>query len=135
LSALGILVLKQQGLISLPEKTFLFQLVQAFTASMVFNLLPGPMVIIYHKFTDTYIQICEGKVSQLKEVKFSQVIKRIDWVELFQFVILNLILFIPINTVVFLVPQDQRVLLAAYSSILLGMVLGYHKVNSESPVT
>jgi len=107
------------------------QLARAFIASVVFNLLPGPMVIIYHKMAESWIDLGEGNASALKKVGFSAVIRNVGWENLIKNILLkvNLILFIPINTIVFLLPMDLRVLMAAYSSILLGVVLGYRKAK------
>lgn len=129
----GVLV-KEQGLISFVGDGFLNKLLQAFAASIIFNLLPGPMVILYHRLAESFIELSEGNISDLKKVRFSQVIEKVDWVHLIQFIILrvNLILFIPINTVIFYLPPNHRVLVAAYSSILLGIVLGYHKRKKKS---
>jgi len=111
------------------------QFARAFIASVVFNLLPGPMVIIYHKMAETWIDLGGGNTSAMKKVGFSDVIRNVDWDNLIKNILLkvNLILFIPINTVVFLLPIDLRVLMAAYSSILLGAVLGYRK--AKQPVS
>ncbi len=123
----------KQSIFSVTENSLFFQLIQAFIASVVFNILLGPIVIIYHKLAETYIELCEGRIAKLKQIRLSQVIKNVDWVNLVQFVILkvNLIIFIPINTIVFLLPETQRVLLAAYASIILGAVLGYKKRKSR----
>ena len=132
LSGSAILIFKQQGILSVSENSLLYQYFQALLASVVFNIIPGPMVIIYHKLAESYIELSGGKVLALRRVHFADAIRNIDWVYLIRSILLkiNLILFIPINTIVFLLPQDQRVLIAAYSSILLGIVLGYHKAHN-----
>ena len=126
-------LLQQQGLLSFTEGNLINQFAKAFTASVIFNLLPGPIVIIYHRLAESFIELCDGHISDLKHIGLSRAIASIDWVNLIQFVILrvNLIIFIPINTIIFLLPQNQRVLVAAYASILLGAVLGYYKANRK----
>ncbi len=130
----GVTVLQQQGLLLNSDNILIDQFIKAFAASIIFNLLPGPIVIIYHRLTESFIELCDGNAINLKYVSFSNAITNVDWVNLIQFVILkvNLILFIPINTIIFLLPPDQRVLLAAYSSILLGIVLGYYNARKKS---
>ncbi len=131
----GVTVLQQQGLFFNADSLAIDGFIKAFAASIIFNLLPGPIVIIYHSLAESFVELCDGKMMNLKHVRFSSAIMNIDWVNLIQFVIfkVNLILFIPINTIIFLLPPDQRVLLAAYSSILLGVVLGYYNARKKSP--
>lgn len=129
LSFSGARILLDQFVLPFEKNVFLNHLVQAFLASMVLNMLPGPMAIIYHKIAETYIELGHGRFGKMIKIRFSHAIRKIDWENQMGFVILKicLIIFIPLHTITFMLPSNYRVLLAAYSTILLGAVLGYSK--------
>lgn len=98
----------------------------AFLTSFVMNLTFGPMLMITHRITDTYIDLkLEGK----DNLNIKLVMETIKWPDFFSFVIFKTIPFfwIPAHTAVFIVPSQYRVLFAALLSIALGVILGFAK--------
>ena len=110
---------------SIQNDTFVARLLTAFMISLLMNLVFAPSFMILHRITDGYIELGEGKWSGMRNVKLNQIIDRIDWNYFFSFVILKTIPFfwLPMHTITFLIPENYRVLMAAYLSIALGMIL------------
>ncbi|HZK83257.1 MAG TPA: hypothetical protein VFC58_00975 [Desulfosporosinus sp.] len=106
----------------------------AFFTSALMNLFFAPTFMAFHRITDTYIDLGEGKLNRILKVKLSEVVNHIDWDGYVRFVVLKTIPFfwIPAHTVVFLLPVEYRVLAAAFLSIALGGILAFakkHKIN------
>ena len=101
----------------------------AFFTSALMNLLFAPTFMAFHRITDTYIDLGEGKISRILKVKLSEVVKNIDWDGYVRFVVLKTIPFfwIPAHTVTFLLPAGYRVLAAAFLSLALGGILAFAK--------
>jgi len=64
------------------------------------------------------------------QISLSRLIATIDWDNLIGFVVVKTIPFfwIPAHTIVFMLPGEYRVLVAAYLSIALGIILSYSKI-------
>jgi hypothetical protein len=95
----------------------------AFLISAIMNLTFSPVFMAAHSISNTYIDMrAEGK-----KIKLGEVISAIDWQEYIKFVVGKTIpfLWIPAHTVTFLLPSVYRVIVAAYLSIVLGVILAY----------
>ncbi len=114
---------------SLASDGFGASLLTAFLISLIMNLFFAPAFMLFHRFTDTVIDLGEGKLKQIFRVSFAKVIATIDWKYFFGFVILITIpcFWIPAHTITFLLPENYRVLMAAYLSIVLGLILSLSK--------
>lgn len=101
----------------------------AFLISLIMNLSFAPTFMILHRITDGYINLSEGKIRQLRQVSLKSVINGIDWQFFFHTVVLKSIPFfwIPAHTITFLLPENYRVLMAAYLSIALGIIMSLRK--------
>lgn len=97
----------------------------AFLTSLLTNLTFGPAMFIFHKFTDTYIDAKFHKIP----ANMNALIERIDWKTFFTFTVFTTIpvFWIPCHTIVFLLPANIRVLMAAFLSIALGLLLSIKK--------
>ncbi len=97
----------------------------AFFASTMMNLTFGPMMMTFHRFTDMYIDSVHDK----KAMTLNGLISVNDWHSLVEFTWLKACPFfwIPAHTVVFLLPQEYRVVTSAFLSIALGMLLALSK--------
>ena len=100
-------------------------LLTAFLTSLLMNLFFAPTFMMLHRVTDGYINQAEGNIKRLFTIQFKDVIKHIDFNYFFSFVIFKTIPFfwIPAHTITFLLPENYRVLMAAYLSIMLGLLL------------
>ena len=99
--------------------------------SIVLNFAFAPVFMSVHRISDTFIDM---RVGGLKP-KIGEVIEKIDWPAFIKFVMGKTIPFfwIPVHTITFILPENYRVLFAAYLSIALGIILAYAKkkaVNS-----
>jgi hypothetical protein len=96
-------------------------LAHAFMTSVLINVSFGPAMFIFHKFADTYI---DAKFNKLPS-NAAAMIERIDWKTFFKFSVFTMVpcFWIPCHTIVFCLPTDYRVLMAAFLSIALGLFL------------
>ena len=103
----------------------------AFMISTIMNLVFAPVFMIAHRFTDTYIDMMCKEGIPAGRIKLYDVIAKIDWQGLISFVVFKTIPFfwIPAHTITFTVPTEYRVLVAAYLSIALGIILSYAKAK------
>lgn len=105
--------------------TFSAKLLFAFFTSSFMNIIFGPTFMTLHRLTDTYIDLGQGEFSKIKKVKLKAVTDKIDWHGFMSFVIFKTIpiFWIPAHTITFLLPGEYRVLMAAFLSLALGIIL------------
>jgi hypothetical protein len=111
------------------------KLAQAFFGSTIMNLTFGPMMYIYHKFGDLFIDLKYEKKDEKVTVK--DLVDRVDWYTIVSFSWLKTCIFIwiPCHTVVFLLPVQYRVLASAFLSILLGILVSVSKKSTGKSQT
>lgn len=104
---------------------------QAFFGSTVMNLTFGPMMMAFHKFTDLY---ADAKFGGREKVTLSRLVDRLDWHSLVEFSWVKTCIFfwIPAHTAVFMLPAQYRVLVSAFLSIALGLLLALAKKEKRS---
>ena len=108
------------------------QITIAFWISTVMNVTFGPMLMVFHRYADTFIDLAGGEIRKFGSVSPDMVVKHIDWQEFVGFVLkIQLFLWVPLHTTVFLLPSEYRVLAAAALSIVLGGVLGFAKSRKD----
>jgi len=100
-------------------------LLHAFYTAATMNLTFGPTFMAVHKCSDTYLQLR----SQQKKVTLKQVIQAVDWHGFVSFTVLKTVplFWIPAHTVTFLLPAEYQVMLAAFLSVALGVLLNLGK--------
>jgi hypothetical protein len=103
------------------------KLALAFLTSTAMNLTFGPMLYIYHKFGDLYID--ERIESKTGKVTVKALVDKVDWYTMVSFSWLKTctLIWIPCHTMVFLLPPQYRVLSSAFLSILLGSIVALSK--------
>jgi len=98
----------------------------AFAISVAMNVIYAPVMMTFHKITDTHIVSHGGRLgSLLRPIDFAGILKAIDWHTHWHFLLkMTIPLFwIPAHTVTFLLPPDFQVLFAAVLSVFLGLIL------------
>ncbi|QAT43282.1 hypothetical protein [Aminipila luticellarii] len=103
------------------------KIAQAFFASTIMNVTFGPMMYIYHKFGDLIIDLrYEEKGGQRS---LTDLVDKVDWHTMVGFSWLKTCPFvwIPCHTIVFLLPEQYRVLASAFLSIVLGILVAVSK--------
>lgn len=103
------------------------QLAQAFFGSTIMNLSFGPMMMAFHKFTDLFIDVKYEKKGA--KVTMTELVDRLDWHSLIQFSWIKTcpLFWIPAHTIVFLLPEQYRVITSAFLSIALGLLMAISK--------
>ncbi len=99
---------------------------QAFFGSAVMNLTFGPMMMFFHRIMDLWI---DSSYEKKGKVSLSVLVDKIDWHSLVEFSWAKTCLFfwIPAHTIVFMLPPQYRVLVSAFLSIALGLLLAFAK--------
>lgn len=99
---------------------------QAFFGSAIMNLTFGPMMMVFHRFADLYI---DAKYEDEGGITLSMLVDKINWHSLVEFswVKTCILFWIPVHTIVFLLPSEYRVLVSAFLSIALGLLLTFSK--------
>lgn len=107
-------------------------LAQAFFGSAIMNVTFGPMMMVFHRFTDMFIDARCEKTD--REVTLKELIENNDWNSLVEFNWLKTCPFfwIPAHTIVFLLPNQYRVLVSAFLSIALGLLLAIAKKGRQT---
>lgn len=106
-----------------PENWLLSKLIPAFLTSLIMNLTFGVVFMGMHRISDTYIEMWfDNKKPSLKEL-----VQVIQWDAFISFVVFKTIplFWIPAHTITFFLPSYYRVVVAAYLSIILGVILTY----------
>ena len=105
---------------------------QSFFGSAIMNLTFGPMMMAFHRFTDMYIDMKHDKKGV--KVILSDLIDKNDWHSLVEFSWLKMCPFfwIPAHTAVFMLPMQYRVIVSAFLSIALGLLLALAKKGKKA---
>jgi hypothetical protein len=102
------------------------KLLAAFSVSATLNLFFAPVFMTFHRITDTHIMNTAGTLKGFfTPVPVGQYIHDGDWLPFWNFVIKKTIPFfwIPAQTLNFMLPEGYRILVAAFYSVILGILL------------
>ncbi|MCK5067780.1 MAG: Mpv17/PMP22 family protein [Bacteroidales bacterium] len=98
----------------------------SFSISTALNLFYAPVMMTFHKITDIHILKNDGTLRGfLKPIHFVRIFQEINWDVQWNFVFKRTIplFWIPAQTITFLLPEEFRVLFAAFLGIVLGVLL------------
>ncbi len=114
------------------------KLLDAFTISATMNLIFAPVMMTFHKITDTHIIKTGGTLAGFfSPIPFASILRNMNWDVMWNFIFKKTIPFfwIPAHTITFLLPAEFRVLFAALLGIALGLILaiGGQKAVKENP--
>jgi hypothetical protein len=126
----GVAFAQGKGMLPLEGSKFF----KALFTSMVMNIILSPVIFMFHKFTDTYIDT--KYTTEVHKITLMEIVNRIDWFTYVNFSLFKTIPFfwIPCHTIVFLFPAEYRVIASAFASIALGLILALansSKVTAE----
>lgn len=108
-------------------------LITAFSVSVVMNLFFAPVMMTFHKITDTHIYMTGGSLRGFfSPMKVSEILRQIDWDLQWNFVFKKTIplFWIPAHTITFLLPAEMRILFAALLGVALGLILAFASLRS-----
>jgi hypothetical protein len=114
-----------------PENQLLSIALSAFLTSVIMNLTFGIVFMAMHRMSDTYIEMRFNH----KKPSLKGLIQAIQWDTFISFVVFKTIplFWIPAHTITFVLPPNYRVLVAAYLSIVLGVILAYPNRGHNDP--
>jgi hypothetical protein len=112
------------------------QVIFAFFTSTFMNIVFGPTFMLFHRVTDTLIDLGEGSLSKIIKIKLADVIAMIDFNGFISFVVLKTIpiFWIPAHTITFMLAPEYRVLMASFLSIAMGGILAFAKRGKAKAV-
>ncbi len=131
----GVMAAQNSNILPSIEGTgFLSVLLTAFLTSLMMNLFFAPTFMFLHQITDGYIDLSNGILKKVFQLPISTIVDRIDVKRFLSFTIFKTIPFfwIPAHTITFLLPENYRILMAAYLSIALGILLTLSKQRRQS---
>ncbi|MEI6898812.1 MAG: Mpv17/PMP22 family protein [Bacteroidota bacterium] len=128
----GPIVLKNMGISGVvpdilrkPDFSWI-KLFSAFTVSALLNIFFAPVFMTFHKITDLHILANKGTMRGfLTPIDFRLHFTDINWAMQWDFVFKKTIplFWIPAQTLNFMLPEEYRILFAAFLSIILGILL------------
>ncbi len=98
----------------------------SFSIGTALNLFYAPVMMTFHRITDIHILETGGRLRGFfKPIPFARIFKEINWEVQWNFVFKRTIplFWIPAQTITFLLPEQYRVLFAAFLGIILGVLL------------
>ncbi len=98
----------------------------AFAISVAMNVIYAPVMMTFHKITDTHIDNNSGTIRGLfRPIPLGKIFRELNWDVQYNFVFKKTIplFWIPAHTITFLLPVDWQVLFAALLGIMLGVFL------------
>jgi hypothetical protein len=102
------------------------KLAAAFSVGTMLNLFFAPVFMTFHKLTDIHIAKTGGTLRGFfRPMPFGRYFSEIDWNTMWGFVYRKTIplFWIPAQTLNFMLPEEWRILFAAFLSIVLGVLL------------
>jgi hypothetical protein len=107
----------------------------AFFTSTAMNLVYAPVMMTFHKITDTHILSTGGTLPGFfKPIPFRKIFVNLNWDIMWNFVFKKTIPFfwIPAHTITFLLAPDWQVLFAALLGIALGTILAVADMTGKT---
>jgi len=104
------------------------KLLSAFTVGITLNLFFAPVFMAAHRITDMHIQETGGTLKGFfTPIRVRKYFHEMDWDSFWNFVLKKTIPFfwIPAQTLNFMLPEEFRILVAAFYSIILGVLLSF----------
>lgn len=116
------------------QELTVIKLLTAFSISAAMNIIYAPVMMTFHKITDTHIESNGGTIGGLfTPIKFKEIFINLNWAVQWGFVFKKTIplFWIPAHTITFLLPPEHQVLFAAILSIALGIILAVANIMSK----
>jgi hypothetical protein len=124
LFALGTEQLIEKNLLFGFSNNFSDKYLQAFYTSLFMNIFFGFEMMVFHRITD--ILIDENKL--FKPWPLIRILKEFHWNSIIKVILPSIFWFwIPAHTITFSIRPEFRIIMAAFLSIILGLILGINK--------
>jgi hypothetical protein len=110
------------------------KLLTAFCISVCLNMAYAPVMMTFHKITDTHITMNHGSMKSLiTPIPFAKIFSGINWDVQWNFVYKKTIplFWFPAHTITFLLPGHFQVLFAAILGVVLGIILAVAAVMNK----
>jgi hypothetical protein len=110
------------------------KLLASFSVGVTLNLFFAPVFMTFHRITDMHIMATGGTMKGfLTPIRFAKYFQEIDWYSMWNFVFKKTIIlfWIPAQTINFMFPEGYRILIAAFYSIILGVIMSLASMMSK----
>jgi hypothetical protein len=138
LKTMGVIFpVEQPGDILRQNGYFWLKLLSAFSVSTTLNLFFAPVFMTFHKITDLHILQNGGTLRGFfTPINFRKQFMELDWLTMWNFVFKKTIplFWIPAQTLNFMLPEEYRILFAAFLSIVLGVLLSVASLSPKKQV-
>lgn len=123
-------IAQAEGLLPFYEVT----VAQAIFGSAIMNLTFAPAMNTFHRIMDLWIEAAYKKDNE--KITLNKLVRKIDWPMFvsFNWLKVGILFWIPVHSVVFLLPGDIRVVVAAFCSIALGIILSFAAKKGDQTV-
>jgi len=127
LFGIGVAGILEIGYLPGGQNTFL----KALWTSLCMNCIFAPTMMGAHRIFDSWLDLRKEK----KPSNLAAAAKGVDWIRYVTFILAKTIpiFWVPAHTVTFLLPEQYRVMLAAFLSIALGAILALASKPSQQP--
>jgi hypothetical protein len=136
LKTMGVIFpVEQPGDILRQNGYFWLKLLSAFSVSATLNLFFAPVFMTFHKITDLHILQSGGTLRGFfTPINFRKQFMELDWLTMWNFIFKKTIplFWIPAQTLNFMLPEEYRILFAAFLSIVLGVLLSVAGLSSKN---
>jgi hypothetical protein len=136
LKTMGVIFpVEQPGDILRQNGYFWLKLLSAFSVSATLNLFFAPVFMTFHKITDLHILQSGGTLRGFfTPINFRKQFMELDWLTMWNFVFKKTIplFWIPAQTLNFMLPEEYRILFAAFLSIVLGILLSVAGLSAKN---
>jgi len=110
------------------------KLFAAFATGAILNFFFAPVFMTFHRITDMHIAATGGTLRNFfTPIRYAKYFQDIDWYSMWNFVFKKTIIFfwIPAQTLNFMLPEGYRILVAAFYSIILGVIMSLASLMSK----
>ena len=116
----GIIASQQNGILPFPDS----QIATAFLTSAFMNTSFGPVLFAFRKVFETFLRL---KSEKKGKISMEEIANEVNWNRLFTFFWLKccFLFYIPVHTVVFMLPYNLRIIISAFMSIVLGLIVAF----------
>jgi len=125
----------KDAVVALQGKMSAEKVLVALATSVALNVVYAPVMMTFHKITDTHIIQTGGTLRGFfTPIPFSKIFINLNWNVQWNFIFKKTIPFfwIPAHTITFLLPPDYQVLFAAILGIALGSILAFaNKIETK----
>jgi hypothetical protein len=111
-----------------------YKMLAALSVGFTINIFFAPVFMTFHKLTDLHIIKTGGTLKGFfTPIPIGSYLQTMDWKTMWDFVLKKTLIFfwIPAQTLNFMLPEEWRILVAAFLSVVLGILLSVASIMQK----